>query len=125
MVGADGIRSTVRKEVIGNTIAPLKYLGCIVILGICALEKLKNIDSSLLDSATVFQTANGNERIYMMPYSKDAVMWQLSFPMPEKEAKALSARGSKALKEEACRRIQWHEPIPQILKATPEVQVSG
>ena len=125
VVGADGIRSTVRKQVIGNAITPLKYLDCIVILGICALEKLKDIASSLLDSATVFQTANGNERIYMMPYSKDAVMWQLSFPMPEKEAKALSARGSKALKEEACRRTQWHDPIPQILKATPEAQVSG
>ena len=125
VVGADGIRSTVRKQVIGNAITPLKYLDCIVILGICALEKLKNIESSLLDSATVFQTANGNERIYMMPYSKDAVMWQLSFPMPEKEAKTLSARGSKALKEEACRRTQWHDPIPQILKATPEAQVSG
>jgi hypothetical protein len=28
----------------------------------------------LLDSATVFQTANGNERIYIMPYDKDSVM---------------------------------------------------
>jgi hypothetical protein len=28
-------------------------------------------------------------------------MWQLSFPMPEEEAKALSAQGTKALKEEA------------------------
>ena len=63
VVGADGIRSTVRKQVIGNAITPLKYLDCIVILGICALEKLKDIASSLLDSATVFQTANGNERI--------------------------------------------------------------
>ena len=125
VVGADGIRSTVRKKIIGNAITPLKYLDCIVILGICTLENLKDIESSLLDSATVFQTANGNERIYMMPYSKDAVMWQLSFPMLEKEAKSLSTNGSKALKEEACRRTQWHDPIPQILKATPETQVSG
>ena len=61
----------------------------------------------------------------MMPYSSDSVMWQLSFPMPEDEAKALSALGPKALKEEACRRCQWHDPIPQILAATLEVQVSG
>jgi len=52
-------------------------------------------------------------------------MWQLSFPMSEKEAKALSAQGAQALKEEACRRCQWHDPIPQILEATLEAQISG
>lgn len=125
IVGADGIRSSVRSLVIGEETTPLRYLGCIVILGICPLKSLKGVESSLLDSATVFQTANGNERIYMMPYTTDSVMWQLSFPMPEKEAKALSAQGAKALKEEACLRTQWHDPIPQILKATQVSQVSG
>ena len=61
----------------------------------------------------------------MMPYDSDTVMWQLSFPLSEKEAKELSAKGAKALKEEACRRTQWHDPIPQILEATLEAQVSG
>lgn len=125
VVGADGIRSTVRKQLIGEATTPLQYLDCIVILGICPLENLKDIKSSLLDSATVFQTANGEERIYMMPYSNDAIMWQLSFPMLEKDAKILSAKGSKVLKEEACRRTQWHHPIPQILEATREAQISG
>jgi hypothetical protein len=50
----------------------------------------------LLDSATVFQTANGNERIYIMPYDSQSVMWQLS---PEEDAKALSSQGAKALKK--------------------------
>jgi salicylate hydroxylase len=45
--------------------------------------------------------------------------------MPEEEAKALSAQGAEALKEEACRRTQWHEPIPQILSATLTAQISG
>ena len=67
VVGADGIRSSVRRLLIGEDIAPLRYLGCIVILGICPLSALEGLTSSLLDSATVFQTANGNERIYMMP----------------------------------------------------------
>ncbi|MNQ76672.1 FAD-dependent urate hydroxylase [compost metagenome] len=125
VVGADGIRSSVRRLLIGEDITPLRYLGCIVILGICPLKALEGLDSSLLDSATVFQTANGNERIYIMPYTSDSVMWQLSFPMPEKEAKALSAQGPQALKEEACRRTQWHDPIPQILAATLEAQISG
>lgn len=125
IVGADGIRSSVRRLLIGDVVTPLRYLDCIVILGICPLSALKDVDSSLLDSATVFQTANGNERIYIMPYTADFVMWQLSFPMPEEDAKALSALGPKALKEEACRRTQWHNPIPQILSATLEAQISG
>ena len=125
VVGADGIRSAVRKLLIGEEISPLRYLGCIVILGICPLSALENLDSSLLDSATVFQTANGNERIYMMPYTSDSIMWQLSFPMTEEEAKALSAKGTQALKEEACRRTQWHTPIPEIMAATLQTQISG
>ncbi|WNW02489.1 NAD(P)/FAD-dependent oxidoreductase [Tenacibaculum sp. HL-MS23] len=125
VVGADGIRSSVRKLLIGDDITPLRYLGCIVILGICPLKDIKNIDSSLLDSATVFQTANGNERIYMMPFTSDAIMWQLSFPMSEEAAKQLSEKGPKALKEEACSRTPWHNPIPQILEATDENNISG
>lgn len=125
IVGADGIRSTVRRLLIGENNTPLRYLDCIVILGICPLSALDEHSSPLLDAATVFQTANGNERIYMMPYTSDSVMWQLSFPMPEDEAKALSAQGAVALKAEACRRTQWHDPIPQILAATPAAQVSG
>ena len=125
VVGADGIRSAVRRLLIGDDVSPLRYLGCIVILGICPLQYLESVESSLLDSATVFQTANGNERIYIMPFSANSVMWQLSFPMPEEEAKALSALGAEALKQEACRRTQWHPPIPQILAATGQAQVSG
>lgn len=125
VVGADGIRSTVRKLLIGEENTPLRYLDCIVILGICPLNALEGVSSSLLDSATVFQTANGNERIYIMPFTTDSVMWQLSFPMLETEAKALSALGPQALKDEACKRTQWHDPIPQIVAATQATQISG
>lgn len=125
VVGADGIRSSVRRLLIGDDNTPLQYLGCIVILGICPLSALQDLNSPLLDSATVFQTANGTERIYVMPYASDSVMWQLSFPIAEKEAKILSAKGPQALKNEACRRTQWHQPIPQLLLATQEAQISG
>jgi len=125
VVGADGFRSVVRRLLIGEDATPLRYLGCIVILGICPLADLDGIESDLLDSETVFQTANGNERIYVMPYAADSVMWQLSFLMPESEAKALSEQGAQALKDEACRRTQWHTPIPQILAATQTALVSG
>ncbi|MFD1381999.1 FAD-dependent oxidoreductase [Rhodanobacter aciditrophus] len=125
IVGADGIRSVVRRQLIGDEKTPLRYLGCIVILGICALADLGDLQSDLLDKATVFQTANGNERIYIMPYKADSVMWQLSFRLPEQEAIALNALGADALKAEAQRRTPWHDPVTQILAATPASLVSG
>jgi 2-polyprenyl-6-methoxyphenol hydroxylase-like FAD-dependent oxidoreductase len=125
VVGADGIRSAVRKLVIGDKKAPLRYLDCMVILGICPLSVLEDLESPLLDSATVFQTANGEERIYVMPFSKDQIMWQLSFPISELKAKALSNLGTKSLQQEAQKRTQWHAPIPQIIAATNENQISG
>jgi 2-polyprenyl-6-methoxyphenol hydroxylase-like FAD-dependent oxidoreductase len=125
VVGADGIRSAVRKHLIGEEITPLRYLGCLVILGICSLDSLQNVTSELLDGATVFQTANGHERIYIMPFTSHAVMWQLSFPLDEDAAKALSQQGTEALKHEALRRTPWHSPIPEILTATPVNHISG
>lgn len=125
LVGADGIRSSVRHLLIGDEVSPLSYLGCIAILGICPLNQIDCSDRELLDSQTVFQTANGNERIYIMPYDKDSVMWQLSFPISEQQAKQLSAQGPQALKQEALKRCQWHDPIPQILSATQASLVSG
>lgn len=125
VVGADGIRSAMRRILIGEEASPLRYLGCLVVLGICPLEQLNGFEHELLDSATVFQTANGVERMYMMPYSNDTVMWQLSFPMDEEAAKELSAQGVDALKAEALRRCQWHAPIPQILEATQSELITG
>ena len=126
LVGADGIRSVVRELLIGEDVSPLQYLGCIVILGICPLSALKEVSSPLLDSATVFQMVNGHERIYMMPYDNDHIMWQLSFPLAEEEAKALCKKGAYAMKEEACVRLQgWHTPVPEILNATSEAQITG
>ncbi|WP_353078605.1 FAD-dependent monooxygenase [Flavobacterium sp.] len=125
LVGADGIRSSVRKLLLGEEIAPLRYLDCMVILGICKLNALKNTKSPLLDGATVFQTANGKERIYMMPYSKEAIMWQLSFPISEEAAKEISKKGKNSLKEEAILRTNWHTPIPEIIKATLASEISG
>ncbi len=124
VVGADGIRSRVRAALITQD-APLQYLDCMVILGICPLESLQALQSPLLDSATVFQTVNGHERIYVMPYDANTVMWQASFPMEEADAQELSSKGAHAMKEEVCKRFAWHTPIPQMLAATPEERITG
>jgi 2-polyprenyl-6-methoxyphenol hydroxylase-like FAD-dependent oxidoreductase len=126
VVGADGIRSVVRELITGQEKTPLRYLECIVILGICPLKSLGDSTNPLFDAATVFQTVNGHERIYVMPYDKDTIMWQLSFPLSESEAKKVSAEGPQAMKAEALRRLtSWHDPIPQILTATDESQITG
>jgi 2-polyprenyl-6-methoxyphenol hydroxylase-like FAD-dependent oxidoreductase len=126
IVGADGIRSTVRKLMLGSDDQPLRYLDCMVILGICPLDAIENSTSGLLDNASVFQTANGHERMYMMPYSQNVIMWQFSFPITESKAKALTQFGSSTLKIEALQRIKnWHDPIPQILNATDKGLISG
>ncbi|CAB9527972.1 Zeaxanthin epoxidase, chloroplastic [Seminavis robusta] len=128
LVGADGIRSSVRRQGLGEEQSPLRYLGCIVILGICPLthNQVQDLQSPLLDGETVFQTADGSTRIYMMPYSQKEYMWQLSFPMDEQAAMALSQRGPQALKDESLKMCHaWHTPIIPILKQTPATLVSG
>ena len=143
VVGADGIRSKVRSQKIGDEVSPLRYLGCIVVLGIAASP----ISSFLTqDGETAFQTADGVTRLYAMPFSakgaetagaakyfddknmegRGETMWQLSFPLSEEEAKTMSSKGPTALKAEALRRCgAWHDPIPELLEQTPVELISG
>lgn len=133
LVGADGIRSQVREQLLQPTLDRLRYLGCIVILGICPLTALSSsISSSPLLRETVFQTADGTTRIYMMPFSASSssrtqeYMWQLSFPTTELAAQQLSLDGPQALQAAAHKRCHtWHSPVPEILQATPTQLISG
>jgi 2-polyprenyl-6-methoxyphenol hydroxylase-like FAD-dependent oxidoreductase len=135
LVGCDGIRSAVRTFKLGDEMTPLRFLDCIVILGIGPSPQ-----SSLTDGRTVFQTADGTTRLYAMPFAKPGEklsgfkklngrglsMWQLSFPMGQADANDLSQLGASALKAEALRRCGgWHDPIPELLKSTPEELVTG
>ena len=53
-------------------------------------------------------------------------MWQLSFPLPERVARELSATGGSGMLEEAIRRCgQWHEPLPTLLRKTKAADVTG
>jgi hypothetical protein len=118
---------------------PFRYLGCIVVLGIAPTP----LGSELADGETVFQTADGTTRLYAMPFAapgeetahaadeathrgRGEMMWQLSYPLDERDAKALSGRGAAALKAEALDRCGgWHDPIAELLRLTPERLVSG
>lgn len=117
VVGCDGIWSKVRQQKMG-TEEP-RYLGLIVILGRAPC-------SHLLTDDKMFQTLGGETRIYTMPFTKGVTMWQLSFPMPLEEAKALSAAGPVALLQEAQRRCSsWHDPVPDLLLNTQACDVTG
>ena len=146
LVGADGIRSAVREKKIGDEISPMRYLGCIVVLGITTSPQSSPLTS---DGETVFQTADGTTRMYAMPFARKGyetagaakfsfaidksigegigeTMWQLSFPMSEGDAVLLSSKGPAALKKEALKRCGlWHKPIPEMLLSTPNELVSG
>ena len=135
VVGCDGIRSAARTCKLGENITPLRYLDCIVILGIGPSPQ----NSTLTDGKTVFQTADGVTRLYAMPFAapgeeiggiatndKGLSMWQLSFPMDETDAINLSELGPSALKNEALQRCgTWHDPIPRLLQSTPDDLVTG
>jgi 2-polyprenyl-6-methoxyphenol hydroxylase-like FAD-dependent oxidoreductase len=136
LVGCDGIRSAVRATKLGEDLAPLRFLDCIVILGIGPSPQA----SPLTDGKTVFQTADGITRLYVMPFAEAGEevfglqaaggtglsMWQLSFPIDEINAIKLSQLGPSSLKAEALQRCgSWHDPIPSLLNATPESLITG
>jgi hypothetical protein len=57
---------------------------------------------------------------------QDQEMWQLSFPVTEAEAVALSRGGPKELKAEALKRCgSWHAPLPDLISATPDTRITG
>jgi hypothetical protein len=82
-----------------------------------------------------------------MPYDSKRVMWQLSFPATEAEAKELAFAGAASgppesscdnpssagggqrgmmLRDEALRRVQgWHSPLVQLLRSTAPKDVYG
>ena len=60
LVGADGIRSTVRSQLLGDE--PPRYLGVVVILGRAAC-------AHHLTDEQIFQTLDGDTRIYVMPFT--------------------------------------------------------
>ena len=119
LVGCDGIFSTVRKQLAipGDR---LNYCGLMVVLGI-----VHGTTDVPWTHRRIFETVDGNTRIYAMPFTTTSTMWQLSFPLAEDAARALE-KDPAALKAEILRRCaQWHAPIPELLAATPLDGFSG
>ena len=119
LIGSDGIFSTVRRQ-LALPRDRLHYVGLLVVLGIH-----EGPLSLPLAERRIFETVDGTSRIYAMPFTTSATMWQLSFPYPEAAGKAL-VRDAAALKAEIMARCnKWHEPVPSLLRDTPLDAMSG
>ena len=141
LVGADGIRSRVREQLLGAS--PLEYLGVVVVLG-------RSRTSHAAASERVFQTLDGDTRLYVMPFEAGVAMWQLSFRLGEAEARAIQTLDGASLRALALRRcgswhepslhprgtpcalqrasqgpLRRHEPIPQLLQDTAAADITG
>ena len=130
LVGCDGIFSTVRRQLAlpGDR---LNYVGLICCLGIVPTtyggEDKGHGDAVAAPLAyrRIFETVDGSARIYAMPFTTDSTMWQLSFPLPEEEARRL-AKDPVALKSELLERCgKWHAPVPALLRETPLDGMAG
>ena len=111
LAGCDGIYSQVRKSLIPNS--SLIFLNTFVMLGI--------VKSSPTFHHRVIQMSNGHARIFCMPFNKDEVMWQLSFPNES------TARVDKAeLKQLAINKcFDFHSTILNIIQETPDHNITG
>eukprot|EP00041_Stephanoeca_diplocostata_P005403 m.61667 g.61667 ORF g.61667 m.61667 type:complete len:381 (-) comp15762_c0_seq19:199-1341(-) len=158
LVGADGIFSAVRAckmstrpsvgpgtraDDAGETKRPwvstepcsLNYVGLVVVLG------YTRCDHPLV-SRRIFQTLDGETRIYAMPFAdhamseelglaglspgEESTMWQLSFSVSDIDAARMLCKSPDLLRAEALRRCAtWHAPIPQLLASTEDFAMSG
>ena len=126
-----------------NNPADLSYIGIMIVLGIT-----REFFHPLLDERG-FYTLDGDHRLFTMPFKGSRIhdleeydialddsstnlkrsrryMWQLSFNLNEKDAVALSKGGSQAILDEVLRRTEgWHEPVQDMMRASPLETVWG
>jgi len=127
-----------------TTCEDTSYLGIMIVLGIT-----ENFYHPLLDERG-FYTVDGVHRLFTMPYQgckltdlelhniplndqtttckrSRRYMWQLSYKLTSiQEAKSLSQSGSQCLVNEVLKRTKsWHEPIQDMILATPLESVWG
>jgi salicylate hydroxylase len=108
LIGCDGVRSSIRKQMLGDD---LNYLGVWAINGIAPHEN----HPFLLNKT--FQTLDGRSRLFVKPFSSNKCMWQLTFKLDRDQA--LDQSDMQTLLERAKQTtIEWHDPIPQLLTNT-------
>jgi len=109
VVAADGVRSALRKVVVGDE---LHYLGLQAVGGATGSE----VEHPLL-AAGAFMTLGKGASIFVQRFSDEGkTIWSFCAHAGEK---ALDALDGQALKDWALERTQtWHEPIPTLMAST-------
>ncbi|HEX8824911.1 MAG TPA: NAD(P)/FAD-dependent oxidoreductase [Archangium sp.] len=109
VVAADGVRSALRKVVVGDE---LHYLGLQAVGGATGSE----VEHPLL-AAGAFMTLGKGASIFVQRFSDEGkTIWSFCAHAGEK---ALDALDGQALKDWARERTQtWHEPIPTLMAST-------
>ena len=153
LVGADGVRSSVMKNLLfvppkslpALTSPPLdmrssldlpsadgEYFGVVIVLGIT------NFQHPLLHERG-FYTLSGHARLFTMPFTGGVIseeeredderktMWQLSFSVPSLDvANALRCEGPKALKDKVLEIVaDWHDPVARMVASTSVADIWG
>ncbi|CAF3801162.1 unnamed protein product [Adineta steineri] len=113
LIGCDGVRSSIRKQMLGDD---LNYLGVWAINGISPHQT-----NPLILNRTV-QILDGKLRLFIKPYSLDKCMWQLTFKVSkddeiydqlvQKDFQGLLDKAKFATKD-------WYEPITKLIHDTP------
>lgn len=115
LVGSDGIRSHVRdlRDSKLGLSCPLRYLNIAAIIGLSPYRH------ALIEKRG-FYVIDGCHRLFVMPFSDELTMWQLSFSdISESDAQTLRSAVSAHILEEARRRVcDWFHPVEELIKCT-------
>lgn len=102
LVGADGLRSVVRAQLLGD--GPPRFRGDTAWRGLALVPR------DLRPLAEVFETLGCGQRMGLFPLSDDRLLWFASAVRPEGELD-----GPDVLDDLRRRFAGWHDPIPRIL----------
>jgi 2-polyprenyl-6-methoxyphenol hydroxylase-like FAD-dependent oxidoreductase len=117
LIGCDGVRSSIRRQMLGDD---LNYLGVWAINGISP-----HYNNQFLLNQTV-QIIDGKSRLFVKPFSIDKCMWQFTFKVPrndeiydqlsQNDMEGLLNRAKYATKD-------WYKPIAKLISDTQPCDV--
>jgi 2-polyprenyl-6-methoxyphenol hydroxylase-like FAD-dependent oxidoreductase len=114
LVGADGIRSTVRQQLLGPL--PLRYAGFPVWRGLACFE--------LTGDARVGTVSLGQGAQFgLFPMTGSRAYWFASAGAPEGTYSHSNGDGASWRRELLERFAGWHEPIEVVIRSTPETSI--
>jgi 2-polyprenyl-6-methoxyphenol hydroxylase-like FAD-dependent oxidoreductase len=117
IIGCDGVRSSIRKQMLGDD---LNYLGVWAINGISPHH-----ENPFLRNQTI-QMIDGKSRLFIKPYSVDKCMWQLTFKVPRNDEiyhQLYQTDLEGLLNQAKYVTNNWHESIATLMNDTPACEV--